>query len=210
VSEVDVDRALTEAWQTLVAGVRPDPDLPAAMAQSHGGRITRPVLWAELEDVRLAMAELRAAIDGDRADAGTLATTRWSVKDVVAHVASWAAEFREQIERVARREPFDYLITFTPQVGPTEWNEREVERRREFSLDAAFDEFARETARVQELALSLSDAVLFTPAELPLTPDGTAGHRWRRALADLMLMKCWHDRYHLDRLREIVGVRSAE
>jgi mycothiol maleylpyruvate isomerase-like protein len=208
-NELDVERTLTDEWQAFVAAARTNPPLGATTVEARGARITRPVLWAELEDVRLAFAEVHAALD-DVSKADVLATTRWSVKDLVAHIASWAAEFRRQIETAAAGEAFDYLITFTPRVGPTEWNARELDRRRAMSLDDRFHEFDAETARIQELALALPDDVLFMTAELPQTPDGLPEHRWRTRLADLMLMKCFHDRYHLDRIRDLLGLDIAD
>jgi len=200
---LDVERTLNAAWQTFVDASQPNPDLVVTTVEARGDRITRPMLWAELEDVRLAFAELHAALD-EESKAELPATTLWSVKDVVAHLASWATEFTRQIEMVAAHVPFDYLITFTPRVGPTEWNAREVDRRRAMSLDDRFRELDAATARIQELALSLSDDLLFTAAELPQTPDGRPESRWRTRLADLMLMKCWHDRYHLERVTQIL------
>ena len=204
-NELDVERTLNSEWQTFVEAGRPSPDLAITTVEARGNRITRPVLWAELEDVRLAFAERHAALE-DESKADALATTHWSVKDLVAHLASWATEFARQIETVAARVPFDYLITFTPRVGPTEWNARELERRRAMSLDDRFRELDAATARIQDLALSLSDDLLFTAAELPQTPDGRPENRWRTRLADLMLMKCWHDRYHLDRVARILDI----
>ena len=204
-NHLDVERTLRDEWRTFVDDARPNADLAAAISAARGSQLTRPLLCAELEDVRLAFAEVHGALEGaSKADA--LATTEWSVKDLVAHLASWATEFRRQIETVAAREPFDYLITFTPRVGPTEWNAREVARRRVQSLDDSFRELDMATERIQDLALSLPDDVLFTPAELPQTPDGRSESRWRTPLADLMLMKCWHDRYHLGRLHEILNL----
>ena len=202
-NELDVERTLNDEWHTFVDTGQPNPDLAVTTVEARGNRITRPVLWAELEDVRLAFAELHAALD-EESKADALATTLWSVKDVVAHLASWATEFKRQIETVAARAAFDYLITFTPRVGPTEWNARELDRRRAMSLDDRFRELDAATVRIQELALSLPDDLLFTAAELPQTPDGRPESRWRTRLADLMLMKCWHDRYHLDRLQEVL------
>jgi len=201
-NELDVERTLNDEWQALVEAARTNPDLAAATVDARGNRITRPVLWAELEDVRLAFAELHAALDDTAA--ATLATTRWSVRDVVVHLASWATEFSRQIETVAAGAAFDYLITFTPRIGPTAWNARELDRRRSMSLDDAFREIDIATGRIEELALSLPDDLLFTAAELPQTPDGRPENRWRTRLADLMLMKCWHDRYHLDRIRDLL------
>ncbi len=202
-NELDVERTLNDEWHTFVDTGQPNPDLAVTTVEARGNRITRPLLWAELEDVRLAFAELHAALD-EESKVDAPATTLWTVKDVVAHLASWATEFKRQIETVAARAMFDYLITFTPRVGPTEWNARELDRRRAMSLDDRFRELDAATARIQELALSLPDDLLFTAAELPQTPDGRPESRWRTRLADLMLMKCWHDRYHLDRLQEVL------
>ena len=204
-NELDVERTLNDAWQALVAATRTNADLAATTVEARGSRITRPLLWAELEDVRLAFAEVHAALD-EESKADVLATTLWSLKDLVAHLASWATEFRRQIETAAAGAAFDYLITFTPRVGPTEWNARELDRRRAMSLDDRFRELDAATAQMQELALTLPDDVLFRTAELPQTPDGLPEHRWRARLADLMLMKCFHDRYHLERIRDLLGL----
>jgi hypothetical protein len=201
-NELDVERALVAEWQALVGEGRPDPDLAVTTVEAHGTRITRPLLWAELEDVRLAFVELRASIDEARAE--RLATTRWTVKDLVGHLASWATEFARQIETVAARKEFDYLITFTPRVGPTEWNDRALDERAAMSLGDRFDELDAATARIQDFALSLLDEVLFGEAVLPQTPDGRPENRWRARAADMMLMMCMHDRYHLERLRDVL------
>jgi hypothetical protein len=205
-----VERTLTDEWDLFVARGEPSRELPAALAASRGEAITRGVVWAELEDVRLAVAELHAALDDDDARAGLLATSRWSVRDVIGHLAAWAGEFRREIDAVARGDGFDYSITFAPRIGPTAWNEVERERRRDATLDALCREFDAETVRLQDLALSLPDDVLFAVAELPQTPDGATASRWRRRPADLMLMKCWHDRYHIGRLRQLLDLQLED
>jgi hypothetical protein len=202
-NELDVERGLVAEWQALVAADHPDRDLAVTTVETHGSRITRPLLWAELEDVRLAFVELRTSLElTDHAD--RLATSRWTVKDLVSHLASWATEFASQMETIAGRREFDYLITFTPRVGPTEWNAREVERRAAMSLAERFEELDAATSRIQDLALSLPDDVLFGEAALPQTPDGRPENRWRARVADMMLMMCMHDRYHLERLRDVL------
>jgi Mycothiol maleylpyruvate isomerase N-terminal domain len=201
--EPDVDRGLVAEWQALVAAGRPDRDLAVAILETHGSRITRPLLWAELEDVRLEFVDLRASID-EASKAERLATTLWTVKDVVGHVAAWATEFANQMETIAARKEFDYLITFTPRVGPTEWNDRALAPRAAMSLGERFDELDAATSHIQDLALSLPDDVLFSEALLPETPDGRPENRWRSRVADMMLMMCMHDRYHLERLREVL------
>jgi len=202
---VDVERTLNGEWQALVENAHADPGLAPAIVEGRGSRTTRPMLWSELQDVRLAFAELQAALD-EESKAEALATSAWTVRDVVVHLASWASEFTRQIETAAARQPFDYVITFTPRVGPTDWNARELERRRAMSLADAFGELDAGTERIQALALSLPDEVLFSVAELPQTPDGRLENRWRVPLANLMIMKCWHDHYHLARLREVLDL----
>lgn len=203
-NELDVERALVDEWQAFAGAGRPDGDLAVTIAEAHGSRITRPLLWAELEDVRLAFVDLRASID-EAAKAERLATTRWTVKDLVGHLASWATEFAGQIETIAAGREFDYLITFTPRVGPTEWNERALGQRAAMSLGERFDELDAATARIRDLALSLPDGVLFGEALLPQTPDGRPENRWRARIADMMLMMCMHDRYHLERLHDVLS-----
>jgi hypothetical protein len=67
------------------------------------------------------------------------------------------------------------------------------------SAEVSFD-----SCTVQDLALTLDAGVLHAAAELPQSSDGQPQGRWRVPLADLILMKCWPDRYHLDRLRELL------
>jgi hypothetical protein len=51
----------------------------------------------------------------------------WTLQQLFAHLASWAREFRHQVETVVRGESFDYAIPFALSViGPTRWNEQQV------------------------------------------------------------------------------------
>jgi hypothetical protein len=203
-TELDVERMLHDDWHALVASVSPDEATAVTIVENHGERTTRPMIWAELEEVREAFADLRGAIAADESRAAALATTEWTVKDLIAHLASWAVEFRQQVETVANGDTFDYVIEFTPRVGPSAWNAREVARRRNQPLDASFDELDAATAGIQEFALTLPHDVLFGMTTVPQSNDGRPENRWRVRLADLMLMKCWHDRYHLERLEDVV------
>lgn len=59
------------------------------------------------------------------------------------NLASWAHEFRSEAEIAAPGESFDYQIIFAPGVGPTEWNQAQVNQRRE--REEIFDELDSET-----------------------------------------------------------------
>jgi hypothetical protein len=202
-NELDVERALVEEWRLFAGAQRADQDLAVTIVEAHGNRLTRPLLWAELEDVRLAFVGLRASLQGS-SKAETLATTRWTVKDLIGHIASWATELERQIETIAAGKEFDYLITFTPRVGPTDWNARELERRASMSLEERFRELDDATRRMQDLVLSLPDEVLYEAALLPQTPDGRQETRWRTRPADFVVNMCAHYRYHLDRLDDVL------
>ena len=115
-------------------------------------------------------------------------------------MASWATEFVREVSIASRGEPFDYTIQFPMPVGPTVWNQREVEGRATRSFDDCAREFAAGTVRRQDLALVVSDDVLARRTAFPLTHDGRIETRWQVRIADLILMKTDHDLYHIGRI----------
>src|SRR5215208_3597046 len=116
----------------------------------------RPVvLFAELEDARASFGELiRKVRPTENAD--NRVTRLWSLKDFIAHVASWAKEFRREVELAINQDPFDYMIPFAlSETGPNEWNQAEVEKRRADSVESLLREFDAETQRLQEIVPAL-------------------------------------------------------
>jgi hypothetical protein len=196
----DVLDAVRQEWQAFVARQAPPPEPPRTTF-----RPSRAALFAELEGVRLEWAAL-AAEPRTPAARDTLVTPAWTMTHVVAHVASWAAEFRREAEAIARDEPFDYTILNVPtRQGPTEWNEREIGRRRGDALPALFDEIDRESERLIELVLTLPDDLLYGDRDMPYAPTGDPAVRWRGSLARVVQMKAFHDRHHLRRIRRELG-----
>jgi hypothetical protein len=192
----DFTDAIRQEWQALVAAQTPPPDPPRA-----SWRPSRIALFTELEDVRLAWAALAAEIDVE-AEGAALITPAWTLTAVVAHVASWAAEFRREAEAIARDETFDYTILHVPtRKGPTEWNEREIDRRRGIELAQLFDELDRESERLIELVLTLPDDRLYDERAMPYSPTGDPSVHWRGPFARVVQMKAFHDRHHLRRIR---------
>ena len=99
-AELNVPGQLEQEWRELLGGL---PAEPRAL------RLVPPraaSLFAELEDVRATWAELRHAIPLEKY-ADRFITTGWTVKELLAHMASWATEFRHEVETVARGEGFD-------------------------------------------------------------------------------------------------------
>lgn len=203
VSDAAIERELTTEWADLLAS----PARPAAemLPRVTAPRVSKPMLSAALEEVLFRFGELLPEA-GLRAS-GTI-TSLWTMKDLVAHMASWATEFVREVDIASRGEPFDYTIQFPMPAGPTAWNHREVERRGARSFDDCAREFAAGTLGLQQRALALPEAVLSRRTAFPLTPDGRAETRWQVRIADLVLMKTDHDLYHIGRIER--WLRSGE
>jgi hypothetical protein len=197
-------RQLDDEWKDLITGSSQEPvsisDWSFVHDQNKGFRPS--ILFAELEDTRSLWAELRHTVSlNDYAD--RFLTPAWTVKDMVAHVASWASELRHQTETVLRGEAFDYAIPYALSiVGPNQWNQREVEKRRSYDLDDSLKEIEEETGRFEDLVLDLSEESLQMERDFALAPNGDPSTRWRSNIGQVVLLKCSHERYHLERIRQ--------
>src|SRR5215510_14651059 len=81
------------------------------------GRLRPATLWIQLEDLLLQWRELWTS-EWFAADQGELITFEWTLKDLIAHVASWAGEFRTQAEILAGGNGVGYRILFDEIGGP--------------------------------------------------------------------------------------------
>ena len=202
-SAADIERELTNEWADLIGA--PQPSAADMRARATTPRVSKSMLSAALDDVLFRFGELTPEA-GRRASHPI--TSMWTAKDLIAHMASWAAEFVRQVDVASRGEPFAYTIHFPMPAGPTAWNHREVERRATQSFDESEREFTDETTRLRELVIALPDDVLSRRTAFPLSPDGRVESRWQVRLADLTLMKTDHDVYHLGRIER--WLRSGE
>jgi uncharacterized damage-inducible protein DinB len=199
--EVRTRGRLAAEWRDLLreaagrAAARPAwlaPDRPVLAAR-------RLALFAQLEEVLWLWSELRAA-PLDRLQ-GRFVTAAWTLKDLLGHLASWAAEFRREVEGMARGEAFDYAIPYALSVlGPNAWNAAAAERQRPASLEGILEQFIEETGRIQDLVLALAEERLYAPAASPLAPSGDPGASLEASIAQIVLGKCVHDRHHLGRI----------
>lgn len=200
----ELEDLLVSGWRELVdsfedaSAAAPSPlALPAARRMP----LSPVALFAQLEEVREEWRELRSTIQPG--DADRFVNAAWSFKDLVAHVASWAKEFRHEVETVVRGGSFDYAIPYVMTVmGPNAWNEEQVRERETQSLDASFDELDSETVRLQELVFEMSEENLYAPATFPLAPSGDPSAKWKGPSAVIIAGKCEHDRHHLGQLRK--------
>lgn len=208
---MNVYEQLEREWQELLDRVPGAQAADAAAVLESAGKMPlRPAaVFAEFEDARLGFAELVASGLLEKY-AERLVTRKWTLRDMLAHLASWAAEFRKEAETAARGGGFDYAILHVPSPrGPNEWNEERVEERRSLSLAEILGEYERETLRLQELVLLLPEETLAVEREFPLSPTGDPGALLRSSIGDITSMKCFHDRYHFGRIRQWLDAQEA-
>jgi hypothetical protein len=179
-------------------------ETPAFLASRHPPFPATPLaLYAQLEGRLEAWRVLRARPLTEFAD--RYATSAWTVKDMLGHLATWAAEFRRQIETVTRGESFDYTIPFALSVmGPNEWNNRQAAAQRGVPLESLLDSFEAHTRWMQDLVLALPESALYGEVRLPLSPSGDPKALLTGSIAMLVLGKCQHDAYHTDRLAALL------
>lgn len=201
-SDVDIE-ARARAELEAAASHAALPPLAAIVAAAPPQQASRAAVIAEIKDLRMTLAELRASIERTGA-AERRATTLWTVRDVVAHLASWAAETRREAERILTGAAFDYAIHFEQEGGPRAWNQGEVERRAGKTLGELFDELEAEHQRLVDLALRAPDEQLTAEVDLPRTA-GDPPRAWRMSIAAMIVAGGWHARLHIARIEEIVG-----
>jgi hypothetical protein len=180
--------------------VRLADEQPAFLASGRPPIPASPLaLYAQLESVLESWRALRARPVGTLAE--RYANGGWTVKDLIGHLATWAAEFRREIETVTRGESFDYAIPFALSIlGPNEWNNRQAEAQRAVPLETLLDAFEGDTRWMQDLVLALPEPALYGEVRLPLAPSGDPQALFRGSIAMLVLGKCQHDAYHIARL----------
>ncbi len=198
-------RELARDWQAFLRGPdvgppfrRGGPPFPTTVAG----------LFAELEEILLLWRELRD--QPLRRHARRFVSAAWTLQDLLAHLASWAGEFRREVETLAAGREIDYAIPFALSViGPNEWNQVEVERRRSLTLTEVLDQFEDETKHLQDVVLSLSPPDLLRPARLPAAPSGDPAARMQGNIAVVVSGKCMHDRHHIGNVRRWLAEREG-
>lgn len=160
-------------------------------------------LFAQLEDILELWKQLRREPLEELAE--RYANGAWTLKDLLGHLASWAHEFRREVETVTRGEIFDYVIPFALSVvGPNEWNNRQAEALRAAPLAEILSSFEADTRWLQDQVLALPEPALYGEARFPLSPSGDPTALFKGPIAFLVLGKCQHDLHHLGQIRELL------
>jgi hypothetical protein len=186
-----IDMQLQHDWYQLLGQIIAPATPP--------GRVRPTTLWIELEDLLIQWRELWTS-DWFAADQGQLITSEWTLKDVTAHVASWAGELRAQAEILAGGTGVGYRILFDEVGGPRSWNAEKVEMRRSQSLEELISEIERETVRFQDLLFEVGIPALLTERPIGIVAAAAPGQPWIRSIAGLVEMRCFHERHHMTRI----------
>jgi hypothetical protein len=195
---------LQDEWKSLTdsdsSGAMDDLDWSFIHDQLRTPRAS--ILFAELEETRELWRELLDMIELESYSERFI-TSAWTLKDLVAHITSWAVELRSQAEAAAQGQSFDYAIPYALSiVGPNEWNRIEVEKRRNLSLAELLQELNQQSVNLEDLVLELSEEELHAERRFAMAPNGDPSTRWKGTIGQIVLMKCSHERYHLDRIRQ--------
>jgi hypothetical protein len=109
---------------------------------------------------------------------------------------------RVQAEMLAKDLDVPYRILFEQTGGPRSWNAQQVERRRGQAVKILTSEIEHETARLQDLLFEVGQPVLFVERPIGIAFAATAGEPWIKSIAGIVEMRCFHDRWHIHRIRE--------
>src|SRR5262245_17226590 len=186
-----IDMQLQHEWSQLLGKIIP-PARPVI-------RLSPETLWIQLENLLLEWRELWSS-EWFSVDQGELITSEWTLKDLIAHVASWTSEFRSQAEILAGGSGVGYRILFEEVGGPRSWNAEKVELRRSQSLQELLGEIERETVRLQALLFEVGIPVLLTERPIGIAATAAPGQPWIRSIAGLVEMRCFHERHHMTRI----------
>jgi uncharacterized damage-inducible protein DinB len=199
----EIGARLTREWRELLETIASPETGPLDLPLERRMAVSRAALIAQLEEVREEWRSLRALIDAETA--ARFANAGWTLKELLAHLSSWAKEFRSQIETVSRTESFDYAIPFAMSIlGPNQWNQREVEARRERTLEEVFREFDEESEKLEDLVVEMEESALYRPTPFPLAPSGNPAERLPIPPAMVISGKCLHDHYHFAQIRKLL------
>ncbi len=193
--ESSVDIELKKGWQQLLQ------QTSVLVGSIPPIRVRPDTLCTELEDLLAEWREIWSS-EWFVSERDRLITSEWTLKDVVAHIASWSAEMRAQAEILAQGSDVAYRILFEKVGGPRSWNAEQVNLRHVYSLDTLIHEIEHETALLQDLLYNVELPVLFFERPIGIAMATTPDEPWVRSIAGMVEMRCFHDRLHISRIRD--------
>ncbi len=200
---------LQAEWKEAATALAPPAEATVLLRPPEQRMPLSPLaLFAEIEDVRESWRRIFA-----QPRLAELApqrfNTRWSLKDLLGHLSYWATEFAAEVRTAADDAAFDYAIPgVLTEKGPTDWNEKEVVKRRNATLDRVFEEYERASEALQDLVLQMPQPQLFLDREFPYSPSGDPAQLWHGPAAMVPYFKCMHDRYHFAQIEKWLAARK--
>ncbi len=91
------------------------------------------------------------------------AVGKWSVKDLLAHIASWDEEVLRVIQAFAMQAEPQFSYSVSDRNDFAVWNAEEVEHRRHHTLDQTRTEFENARRDLIQVVEGLTDQVLMRP-----------------------------------------------
>jgi uncharacterized protein (TIGR03083 family) len=152
-----------------------------------------------IHELRAARKELQESLAGmgEEDYLRSNAIDKWTVKDLVAHVASWDEEVVRVLQAFSMQSQpvFTYLISSSKDFGA--WNEDQIAQRREHTVPQVVSEFEKARRDLIQVIEGLTDPVLGR-AKMTSWGEPQTGF-------DLIAMQAEHDREHT---RQVMSYRK--
>ncbi len=148
-----------------------------------------------LQELRAARKELQETLAGlsEEDYLRPKAIDRWTLKDMLAHVAAWDEEMVRVLQAFSMQAEPMYTYTISDRNGFAAWNEAQVALRRDKPLAEVLSEFEKARRDLIQVIEGLTDPVLnrakMTSWEKPATGF------------DLIRIQVAHDREHAAQVR---------
>jgi uncharacterized protein (TIGR03083 family) len=115
--------------------------------------------------LRAARKELVASLEGvgEEDKLRPNAVKKWSVKDLLAHIASWDEEVLRVIQAFAMQQEPQFSYSISERSDFAGWNADQIELRRERSLEQVQTEFRNARRDLIQVVEGLTDQVLMRP-----------------------------------------------
>lgn len=145
-----------------------------------------------LRSSRKALAETLAGLTEDDYSRSK-AIDKWTLKDLLAHVASWDEEMVRVLQTFTMPGESQYTYTISDRNGYAAWNEEQVAARRAKSVSEIVTEFEIARRDLIQVVEGLTDPVLNRSRMTPWGKPQTG--------FDLVQTQVEHDQEHADQVR---------
>lgn len=148
-----------------------------------------------IQQLRAARKELQETIGGFTAEdfSRSKAVAKWTLKDVLAHIASWDEEMVRVLQTFTMPGDSIYTYAISDRNGFAAWNEEQVAARAERTVAEVVSEFEIARRDLIQVVEGLTDAVL----------NRSRMTSWGKAATgfELVMTQVDHDREHSEQIK---------